>query len=101
MVSREFICSVVRANHVIAVHMKGEDRIDNLSCLIYVIYDLIIDEVEEKQLIMNYINGINTNGLLKIKAVRTSQIDLSIQDSEPREYTINTLNIVKYEILNI
>lgn len=101
MVSREFIRSVVRANHVIAVHMKGEDRIDNLSRLIYVIHDLITDEVEEKQLIVNYINGINTNGLIKIKAVRSSQIDLTIQDSEPREYTINTVNIVKYEMLNI
>ena len=101
MVSREFIRSEVRANHVIAVHMKGKDRKDNLSYLIYVIHDLILDEVEEKQLIMNSFKGINTNGLLKIKAIRTSEIDLSIQDSEPQEYTINTSDIVKYEIVNM
>ena len=48
MVSREFIRSVIRSNHVIAVHMKGEQRLDGLSSLIYVIHDLILDEKEEK-----------------------------------------------------
>lgn len=99
MVSREFIHSVVRADHVIAVHMKGEERINNLS--IYITHDLILDEVEEKQLIINSINCINTNGLMRIKAVRTHQIDLSIQDSESQNYTINTLDIIKYETVNM
>ena len=99
MVSREFIRSVIRANHVIAVYMKGEQRLDGLSSLIYVIHDLILDENEEKLLMMNNINGIKTYGLLRIKAVRTSQVDVSIEDSEPQEYTINTSDIVKLEKL--
>lgn len=99
MVSREFIRSVIRANHVIAVYMKGEQRLDGLSSLIYVIHDLILDENEEKLLMMNRIKGINTNGLLRIKAVRTSQVDVSIEDSEPQEYTINTSDIIKLEKL--
>ncbi len=99
MVSREFIRSVIRSNHVIAVHMKGEQRLDGLSYLIYVIHDLILDENEEKLLMMNNINGIKTYGLLRVKAVRTSQVDLSFEDSEPQEYTINTSDIVKYEKL--
>ena len=78
MVSREFIRSVVRAHHAIAVHMKGEERWDGLSYLIYVIYDLIIDENEEKILIMNTINGIDTYGLQKVKAMRTSEVDTSL-----------------------
>ena len=100
MVSREFIRSVVRAHHAISVHMKGEERIDGLSYLIYVIHDLILNEEEEKYLVMNTINGINTDGLLRVKAVRTSQIDISIQDSKPQEYIINTRDIVKYETVN-
>lgn len=79
--------------------MNGEQRLDGLSYLIYVIHDLILDENEEKLLMMNSIKGINTNGRLRIKAVRTSQIDVSIEDSEPHEYTINTSDIVKYEKL--
>lgn len=100
MVSREFIRSVVRAHHAIAVHMKGEERFDGLSSLIYVIYDLILDEEEEKILIMNTINRIDTEGFLRVNAIRTSQIDISIQDSKPQEYIINTKNIVKYETVN-
>ena len=80
--------------------MKGEERIDGLSFLIYVIHDLILDDEEEKVLIMNTINHIDTEGLLRVKAVRTSQIDISIQDSKPQEYTINTRDIVKYETVN-
>lgn len=99
MLSREFIRSVIRSNHVIAVHMKGEQRLDGLSALIYVIHDVILDENEEKLLMMNSINGIKTYGLLRIKAVRASQVDVSIEDSEPQEYTINTSDIVKYEKL--
>lgn len=99
MVSREFIRSVIRANHVIAVHMKGEKRLDGLSSLIYVIHDLILNENEEKLLMMNSFKGINTNGQLRIKAVRTSQVDVSIEDSEPQEYTINTSDIIKLEKL--
>ena len=79
--------------------MKVEQRIDGLSALIYVIHDLILDENEEKLLMMNRIKGINTNGLLRIKAVRTSQVDVSIEDSEPQEYTINTSDIIKLEKL--
>ena len=36
MISREYIYSVIKDNHVIAVHMKGEDRIDGQSELIYI-----------------------------------------------------------------
>ena len=100
MVSREFIRSVVRAHHAIAVHMKGEERWDGLSYLIYVIHDLILDESEEKLLIMNTLNGIDTHGLLKVKAMRTSEVDVSIQDSKPQEYIINTIDIVSYETIN-
>ena len=46
MVSKEFIYSVIKDNHVIAVHMKGEDRIDGQSELIYIIHDLLLDEKE-------------------------------------------------------
>ena len=99
MVSREFIRSVVRANHTIAVHMKGEDRIDGLSNTIYVINDLILDEDEEKYLIMNTINKIDTDGILRVKAIRTSEVDVSLKDSEFQEYTINTKDIYKYEKL--
>ena len=67
---------------------------------IYVIHDLILDDEEEKVLIMNTINHIDTEGLLRVKAVRTSQIDISIHDSKPQEYTINTRDIVKYETIN-
>ena len=100
MVSREFIRSVVRAHHAIAVHMKGEERWDGLSYLIYVIHDLILDESEEKLLIMNTLNGIDSHGLLKVKAMRTSEVDVSIQDSKPQEYIINTIDIVSYETTN-
>ncbi len=100
MVSREFIRSVVRAHHAIAVHMRDEERIDGLSYIIYVIHDLILDEDEEKLLIMNTINKIDTDGLLRVKAVRTSQVDISLQDSQPQEYTINTRDIVKHETVN-
>lgn len=100
MVSREFIRSVIRGHHAIAIHMKGEERIDGLSNIIYVIHDLILDENEEKLLIMNTINKIDTDGLLRVKAVRTSQVDISLQDYQPKEYTINTKDIVKYETVN-
>lgn len=100
MVSKEFIRSVIRSHHVIAVHMKGDKRTDGLSYLIYVIHDLIIDEDEEKLLIMNTINHIDTEGILRVKAIRTSQVDISIQDSKPREYSINTKDIIKYETVN-
>lgn len=100
MVSREFIRSVVRARHAIAVHMRGEERIDGLTQVIYVIYDLILDENEEKLLVMNTINKIDTDGLLRVKAVRTSEVDISLQDSQPQEYTINTIDVLKYETVN-
>ena len=97
MISREFIRSVVRSHHAIAVHMKGEERIDGLSYVVYVIHDLVLSEDEEKLLMMNTINKIDTDGILKVKAVRTSQVDISLQDSRPQDYTINTSDIVKYE----
>lgn len=49
---------------------------------------------------MNTINKIDTDGLLRVKAVRTSQVDISLQDYQPKEYTINTRDIVKYETVN-
>lgn len=79
--------------------MKGEDRIDGLSNTIYVINDLILDEDEEKYLIMNTINKIDTDGILRVKAIRTSEVDVSLKDSEFQEYTINTKDIYKYEKL--
>ncbi len=100
MVSREFIRSVVRAHHAIAVHMKGDERIDGLSNLIYVIHDLILNEDEERLLIMNTINKIDTDGFIRVKAVRTSQVDISLQDCQPQEYIINTRDIVKYETVS-
>lgn len=101
MASREYIHSVVRANHVIAVHMKEDLRINSLSSIIYVIYDLILSEEEEKFLIMNRAKGVDTDGPLKIKAVRTSKVDISLEDSKPNEYIINTKDIVKFETLNM
>lgn len=100
MVSREFIRSVIRANHAIAVYMKDEDRIDGLSHTIYVINDLILDEDEEKYLIMNTINKIDTDGILRVKAIRTSEVNVSLIDSEFQEYKINTKDIYKYETIN-
>lgn len=100
MISREFIRSVIRAHHVMAVHMKVEERIDVLSRVIYVIHDLILDEEEEKLLIMNTINKIDTDGFLRVKAVRTSQVNFSFRDTKLQEYIINTEDIVKYEIVN-
>lgn len=99
MVSREYIRFVVRAHHVIAVHMKVGERWDGLNKSIYVIHDLILDESEEKLLMKNTISGIETHGFLKVKAIRTSEVDISLQDSEPQEYIINTLDIVKYETI--
>jgi len=96
MVTREFIYSVIKSNHVIAVRMKGEKRIDGLFNLVYVIYELILKEDEEKDLITNRINGIHTDGKIRIKAVRTSEVDASNQDSEPQEYEIDTKDIVDY-----
>lgn len=98
MVSREFIHSIIHSHHTIAVHMKGEKRLDGLSHLIYVIYNLVLDEKEEAELIMNSINRVKTYGLLRVKAVLTSEVDLSIQDKEPREYTIDTAEIISYEL---
>jgi len=100
MVSRELIRSVIRGHHTIAVHMKGEERLDGLTYLIYVIHDLILDENEETLLIMNTCNGVDTHGFIKVKAIRTSEVDASIQDSKPQEYIINTMDIVGYETAN-
>ena len=100
MMSKEFIRSVVRAHHVIAVPMKGEERLDGLTNLIYVIHDLILDENEEKLLIMNSINDIETHGIIKVKAVRTSEVDVSIEAPKLQEYIINTMDIEKYETMN-
>ena len=100
MVSKELIRSIIRAHHAIAVHMKGEKRVDGLSRLIYVIRDLILDEEEEKELMINSINGIKTYGLLRVVAERTSEIDISLQDNEPQEYIINTMDIDEYETYN-
>ena len=61
------------------------------------IYDLVLNEEEEKQLLWNTIHKVYTEGRLRIKAVRSSQVDISIQDSQPQEYTIDTRDIVKYE----
>ncbi len=80
--------------------MKDEERIDGLSYIIYVIHDLMLNEDEEKLLIMNTINKIDTDGLLRVKAVRTSQVDIYLQESQPQEYIINTCDIVKLETLN-
>lgn len=99
MVSREFIHSVFKAHHVIAVHMKGEKRLDSLSTIIFEVHELLLDENEEQLLITNRIKGMNTHGLLRVKAVRTSEVNLSLQNLEPQEYVINTMDIVDYEFL--
>lgn len=97
MVSKEFIYSVIKDNHVIAVHMKGEDRIDGLSELIYIIHDLLLDEKEEQLLVRNLINKKDTHGMLKIKATRSSEVDTALEDNKLREYVINTKDILCYE----
>lgn len=79
--------------------MKGEKRIDGLSSLIYIVYDLLLSKKEEEQLLNNISQKVYTQGVLRIKAVRTSEVDLTNKDSEPQEYTINTMNIVDYEIV--
>ncbi len=99
MVSREFIYSVVRSHHAIAVHMKGEERIDGLSNVIYVIQNLILDDNEKQLLIMNTINKIDTYGFLKVKAIRSSEVDITLNESKSQEYTINTSDIVNYEMV--
>ena len=70
MISREYIYSVIKDNHVIAVHMKGEDRIDGLSELIYIIYDLVLDEKEEKLLVWNLINKKDTHKTINILGIK-------------------------------
>lgn len=100
MVSREYIYSVIKDNHVIAVHMKGEDRIDGLSELIYIIHDLLLDEKEEELLVRNLINKKDTHGMLKIKATKSSEVDAAIEDNDLREYIINTEDISYYEKSN-
>ena len=100
MVSREFIRSVIRAHHAIAVYMRGEQRIDGLSNLIYVIVDLLLDESEEKTLLMNTINGVDTDGKLKVKAILTSEVNIPIEGSRVQEFVIDTREIEKYETIN-
>lgn len=100
MISREYIYSVIKDNHVIAVHMKGEDRIDGLSELIYIIHDLVLDEKEEQLLVLNRINKIDTHGMLKIKATRSSEVYSALEDNDLREYVINTEDISYYEKSN-
>lgn len=97
MVSREQIYFNVKFNHVVALHMKGEKRVDGLSSLIYIVYDLLLSKKEEEQLLHNISQKIDTQGILRIKAIRTSEVDLSTKDSEPQEYTINTMDIVGFE----
>ena len=101
MISREYIYSVIKDNHVIAVHMKGEDRIDGLSELIYIIYDLVLDEKEEKLLVWNLINKKDTHGVLKIKAMRSSEADTALEDNKLREDVINTEYILSYELMKM
>jgi hypothetical protein len=100
MVSREFIRYVIKSHHEILVHMTGEERLDGLSSLIFVIHNLVLNENEGKELIMNTFNRIDTHGLLRVKAIRTSQVDVSLIDSNPREYIINTKDIVEYQTVN-
>lgn len=76
--------------------MRGEERLDNLSNIGYVIYDLILTE-EEKAIIQNIGNNKDTNGLLKILAKRNSEIDISLNDKNPKEYIIDTNNIESRE----
>jgi hypothetical protein len=78
--------------------MMGEKRIDGLSTLVYVVYDLVLDENEENVLISNSIKGVNTYGPLKIKAKRTSEVDLPKQDEPLQDYLINTVDITEYEL---
>lgn len=99
MISREYIYSVIKDNHVIAVHMKGEDRIDGQSELIYIIHDLLLDEKEEQLLVWNLINKKDTHGVLKIKAMRSSEADTALEDNKLREYVINTEYILSYELM--
>lgn len=101
MVSREYIYTMVKSHYVIAVHMKGEERIDNLSSVIYVIRDIVLDEWEEKQLLQNIQKGINSEGVLRIKATLSSEVDVSMEDNIIKEYVINTKEIVLYELPNI
>ena len=100
MASREYIYSVIKDNHVSAVHMKGEDRIDGLSELIYIIHDLLLDEKEKELLVRNLINKKDTHGMLKIKATKSSEVDAAIEDNDLREYIINTEDISYYEKSN-
>lgn len=78
MVSREYIYQVIKSHHTIAVHMKGENRLDGLTTIIYVMHDLILDDSEERHLLTNISKCINTHGILNVKAVRTSEVALSL-----------------------
>lgn len=100
MVSREFIRSVVRKRHAIAVHMRGEQKNEGFFKPIYVIIDLILDEDEEKDLMWNTINKVDTDGLIKVRAFCVSQFDSSSKDSKPQEFIINTKDIEEYETIN-
>lgn len=61
MVSKEFIYSYIKAHHTISVHMSGEKRMDGLTSEIYAIYELILEEGDENQLIMNCLEKVDTN----------------------------------------
>jgi hypothetical protein len=56
-----------------------------------------LSKKEEEQLLHNISQKVDTQGILRIKAIRTSEVDLSTKDSEPQEYTINTMDIVGFE----
>lgn len=79
--------------------MNGAKRLDGLHNEIYVIYELLLDKSQKEELVRNIQNNKDTEGILRIKAVRTSEVDISLQDSKPREYFINTKDICCYEIL--
>ena len=96
MVSREFIYSKIKSHHAISVHMRGKKRLDGLTSDIYVITELILDKEEEKQLLMNLSKKENSSGKLKVKAIRTSEVDASSDDSEPQEYVLNTSDIESF-----
>lgn len=100
MVSKDFIYSKVLSNHVIALHMRSiSERIDRLCPLIYIVYELILDDKEKDLLIWNISNKIDTQGVLRIKAIRSSEVDISLEDSILKEYEINTADIVSYEVV--
>lgn len=100
MVSREFIYLKVKFHHVVAIHMNGDIQLGKDVCPIYIVHDVVLEKCEEKLLLSNIQNKIDSDGVLRIKASRTSRRDFSLEDNEIKEYLIDTKDIEYYEVVD-